>query len=97
MLCRRFLVLIVLTGQVALAPLAHASPPDPSWIGGLYDASDYDDIVLTATSVEAVPECHASGGVRPVPPLLGIVPLADPTNVPAAALRSSQIRAPPVP
>jgi hypothetical protein len=30
----------------ALGPLASASPPDPGWIGGFYDAADYDDVVL---------------------------------------------------
>jgi hypothetical protein len=29
-----------------LPPLAHASLPDPSWISGIYDGADYDDIVV---------------------------------------------------
>jgi len=29
----------------ALPALAHASPPDPSWIPGIYDDADYDDVV----------------------------------------------------
>lgn len=29
-----------------LGPLAHASPPDPSWVPGIYDAADYDDVVV---------------------------------------------------
>jgi hypothetical protein len=40
-------VLLVLT---ALPSLAYASPPDPSWIPGLYDDADYDDVVMLATS-----------------------------------------------
>jgi hypothetical protein len=32
-----------------LAPLAHASAPDPSWISGIYDGADYDDVVALVT------------------------------------------------
>lgn len=31
---------------VVLHPLAAASPPDPSWIPGIYDAADFDDAVV---------------------------------------------------
>ena len=31
----------------ALPALAHASPPDPSWIPGIYDDADLDDDVVT--------------------------------------------------
>jgi hypothetical protein len=30
---RRALALLVISGLVALAPLAHASPPDAAWMG----------------------------------------------------------------
>jgi hypothetical protein len=30
---------------ILLLPIAFASPPDPSWIAGLYDGADGDDIV----------------------------------------------------
>lgn len=40
-------VLLVLT---ALPSLAYASPPDPSWIPGLYDDADYDDAVVLVTA-----------------------------------------------
>jgi hypothetical protein len=35
---------------VALTPLAYATPLDPSWIHGIYDGADYDDVVLLITS-----------------------------------------------
>jgi hypothetical protein len=40
----------VIAGLVAalwilLVPLAFASPPDPSWIAGVYDGGDSDDVV----------------------------------------------------
>lgn len=34
---------------VTSAGLAYASPPDPSWIHGIYDDRDYDDIVAMVT------------------------------------------------
>jgi hypothetical protein len=39
---------------VTLTPLCHASPPDPTWIAGLYDDGDYDDVVLGVTGTMAV-------------------------------------------
>lgn len=44
-------LLVVALG--ALAPLAFASPPDPLWIGGVFDGGDSDDVVVAATSAEA--------------------------------------------
>ena len=41
-----------------LAPLAHASAPDPSWIAGIYDGADYDDIVVLVTG--------ATGSISPL-------------------------------
>jgi hypothetical protein len=41
-----------------LAPLAHASAPDPSWISGIYDGADYDDVVVLVTC--------ATGAVSPL-------------------------------
>jgi hypothetical protein len=43
------LLLVALSG---LAPLALASPPDPIWIGGVFDGGDSDDVVVAATSAE---------------------------------------------
>ncbi len=56
----RFAVVVALTGALAtLISLAHASPPDPVWIGGVYDDDDHDLVVVriigTAGSVEPFP------------------------------------------
>jgi hypothetical protein len=45
--------LLVLPALVSLVPLAHASPVDQSWIAGIYDAADFDDAVLAATSLDS--------------------------------------------
>jgi hypothetical protein len=76
-----------------LPALAHASPPDPTWIGGIYDGADLDDAVLAATSTDA-----AGGAVAALAApwtLLGAVALARWTAVAPAALRVCRGRAPP--
>jgi len=45
----------------ALVPLAYARPPDPTWVGGIYDDADYDDIVVAVGSAMGTVE-----DVRPV-------------------------------
>ncbi len=47
--------LIVVLPVGGLTPLAYASPPDPSWIRGIYDGADYDDVVLLITSRSGLP------------------------------------------
>jgi hypothetical protein len=53
---KRLLVVLLLLAPVALPGLAHASPPDPTWIPGVYDDGDGDDIVtLIASGPGALP------------------------------------------
>ena len=40
---------------VTLVPLAHFSPPDPTWIAGLYDDADHDDAVVAITDAIGFP------------------------------------------
>ena len=49
MLFGRLVAMLVAGALVALVPLAHASPTDPTWISGLYDDADHDDAVLAIT------------------------------------------------
>ena len=51
---RLLLALLLLVPLVWLTPLAYASPPDQTWIGGFYDDADFDDVVLLATSLVLV-------------------------------------------
>src|SRR5262249_15868258 len=84
------LVLVLVT----LAPLASASPPDPSWIGGFYDAADGDDAILAVTGL----------GSPPLTPIVGVgshpgrlappPPPRPPPPLPAPAARPA-VRAPP--
>jgi hypothetical protein len=47
-------VLLVALALVLFPALALASPTDPLWIGGLYDAGDWDDAVLASASRDGV-------------------------------------------
>ena len=47
---KRLLIVLLLLAPVALPGLAHASPPDPTWIQGIYDDDDGDLIVALIAS-----------------------------------------------
>ena len=59
-LLSRFLTGSLVAALVALMPLAHASPPDPSWIAGFYDAADHDEVVLAVTDALGYPVSSGS-------------------------------------
>ena len=90
------LVLLVVGAVFALMPLAQASPPDSTWIGGFYDNADYDDVVITLMSTVG-----ASAGV-PVDdsgPSTGVISTLrrSAPPYPAHAFRSPyHLRAPPL-
>ena len=50
----RWLSLGLLPALLALVPLASASPPDPTWMAGFYDAADFDEIVTAVVSASGV-------------------------------------------
>jgi len=62
------LPLLLLSGFVAIIPLAYAGPPDPIWIPGIYDNADYDDVVGWVTDWTAAssgqPSARVAGGVE---------------------------------
>jgi len=40
--------------------LAHASPPDQTWLAGVYDESDFDDVVGLLTALDATDSTAAT-------------------------------------
>lgn len=49
---------VLLVALVTLTPLAYASPPDPTWVSGVFDDDDSDDVVfLITSSTVAVDPC----------------------------------------
>ncbi len=59
---------------IAPVTLAHASPPDQTWLAGVYDHADFDDVVgLLTSALEAtdstvvnVPRSRSLSGLVPL-------------------------------
>jgi len=81
---------------IAPVTLAHASPPDQTWLAGVYDQADFDDVIglltsaLDATDSTATPE---AGACFALAPKLCPATVACPTVAPA---HSPPLRAPPI-
>jgi len=78
-----------------LGALAHASPPDPGWIGGFYDAADGDDVILAVTGMDQAPGLEPPLDVEPHALPLGTVVLRARQPERAFALAAPAVRAPP--
>ncbi len=82
---------------IAPITLAHASPPDQTWLAGVYDQADFDDVVgfltsaLDATNSTPAPEAHPC--LAPAPKLC----LATVAWWASAPAHSAPLRAPPIP
>jgi hypothetical protein len=90
---RRLRVLGLLVPLVVLLPLAHASPPDPLWIPGIYDGADYDDVASLAMGLESTVD-EPPLVVAPAPIVFAVL-LTAPRASFDSPLRNPQARAPP--
>lgn len=89
------LIALAVIAQAALSALAFASPADPSWIPGIYDGGDSDDVVGLAASETGHLTPALPAVLRPGPPLIGCLLDCD---TPAAYVRPASAlgpRAPP--
>ena len=81
---------------IAPVTLAHASPPDQTWLAGFYDQADFDDLVgLLTSGLEATCSATAPGA----DPCLAFQPKLCPAMVPwpaATPAYSAPLRAPPL-
>jgi len=76
--------------------LAYASPPDQTWLAGIYDQADFDDVVgLLTSALEASGSTSApeAGPCLALAPKLCPATVAWPANPPAY---SAPLRAPPI-
>jgi len=64
-----FTLLPVVLALILLPTIAFASPPDPSWIAGIYDGADGDDIVSLVYETSAANQI-AQPHLGPLPCLL---------------------------
>ncbi len=87
-------VLLLTIGS--LTAMAYASPPDPSWIKGVYDDADFDDVVVLITSGSGAVELAPVAELQPL--LVAVTPVVESVTgpVPTPSLESAQPRAPPV-
>jgi hypothetical protein len=78
-----------------LPALAYGSPPDPSWIQGVYDDADYDDVVTLAISTNGNFAPGGGAALLPVDPVVW-TPLELPETIAhGRPTRSAPPRAPP--
>src|SRR5439155_1674073 len=66
------LAMLLFAAVVVLPAMAHASPPDPSWVAGLWDDADYDDVVLAVTGMTAAPHYTPDVVLNPSPCVVGV-------------------------
>lgn len=92
---RRPLVALLIGALLSLSALAHASPPDPDWLGGLWDNGDYDDIILLVTSGVGIADSHSTDDTRPVFAASPFIAPPDRAPLLARPLFASPTRAPP--
>ncbi len=89
------LALILVSALGVVASLAYASPPDPTWIAGIYDDDDFDDVVLAVTSLHKSLECtpFVVGGLFRI--FIEFVHFSDHSSPSPFPLRASHVRGPP--
>jgi hypothetical protein len=76
--------------------LAHANPPDQTWLAGVYDQADFDDVVgLLTSALEASGSATApdAGLCLALAPKLCLAAVAGRVSAPAY---SAPLRAPPL-
>lgn len=88
---------ILLLILASLTPMAYASPPDPSWIRGVYDDADFDDVVVFVTSAAGVVEFAPLAELQALLLPVSWVGQSASDLAPTPSLSSLQPRAPPTP
>jgi hypothetical protein len=93
---RWLIIALMLAGTATLPALAYASPPDPSWLSGIYDEADHDDVVVLVMSASGNIGFTVRAGVQDLPALIGGVPQTT-ADASVLVLRSpAHPRAPPL-
>ena len=86
-------LLCVLVSSLSL--LAYASPPDPSWVRGVYDDADFDGVICLIVTNAGLVADVVSVEERPDFVLIGTEVPRDDLSVAPVPSSSSQPRAPP--
>jgi hypothetical protein len=89
-------VVVLVALLVGLVPLAYASPPDETWLPGLYDNADYDDVVIALTSTLGASDGTPAPDLGPTAEIAQTLRPAEP-SAPESPFRSPyRLRAPPL-
>jgi hypothetical protein len=93
----RVAFVVVLMATIAvLAPIAYASPPDQTWLAGIYDDGDFDDVVvLIASSVGLADTPPPTDGGLSLPSIV-LAPNPDDRPCIVVLVAVEQTRAPPL-
>jgi hypothetical protein len=92
---RRLLLLLLIGITATLTPAALASPPDQTWIPGLYDDADHDDAVLAVMATIASCERLAPTDPHVEGIIVALVSPIDEAVVPTGPPAARHTRAPP--
>ena len=92
---RLSILLLLVTTLVVPTSLAFASPPDPSWIQGIYDEGDFDNVVDLISSSAGVVDLFPTGYRRVVPLVIAVLPEMYERALPRKGSALIQPRAPP--
>ena len=90
------LALVLLGAVTVLAPLAYATPPDPTWIAGFWDDNDHDDVIFLITSDVGAVAPHLIRDRNPVHVVVSALSQTAERPVRSRARSSPPTRAPPV-
>jgi hypothetical protein len=90
------LLVALLTVLVALTPFAYATPPDPTWVSGVFDDDDNDDSVFLITSSLAAVDPFPLRSWTPFPMFGATVALEDPGPAYPHYASTTDARAPPL-
>ncbi len=93
---RRLVGLCLVAAILTLTPVAHASPPDQTWIAGLYDDTDFDDIVLLISSNLGAVDPGVVLSSRPVATVISLLAPASTFAPTISPLSFGPCRAPPL-
>ena len=91
----RIIGLILVAAVLTLAPAAHASPPDQSWMPGLFDNADFDDVILLVTDNVGMIDPSTVGSMRPVRFVVGRAMPVHAESPPSSVRSPARSRAPP--
>jgi len=92
---RRAAYLLLLTLVVLFAPLTYTDLPDQTWLGGLWNGGDNDDVILQLESTGGAVASFALSWADPVLIVLGVTAPPPKTTVLAVTVSANQTRAPP--